>query len=157
MAQSWKMQTGPRTDSVDVTPDRVFLGVDEGFGHGCSAAAASHAEFLSGRLNEEIRAIFGGSVLAEVRAAVGTLLSNSATQHQRQPGMRACADCMVGYHAPFDRFEQVAVQPDGPLFLMRCTVCRTLWQESLREAHQVNEAEARARFPDFAIPGEDGA
>ena len=69
MTQSWKKQTGQRIDSIDVTLGQVFLGTDEGFGHGCSAVAVSYPEFLSGKLNDQVHAIFGSTILAEVRAA----------------------------------------------------------------------------------------
>jgi len=64
-----------------------------------------------------------------------------------------CSDCQVGYHSPFERFEQVAVIPDGPVFLQRCSVCGALWQESLRAAKRVAPSEAVALFPSFTIEG----
>ncbi len=35
----------------------------------------------------------------------------------------------------------------GPIFLYRCPRCGALWEETLREAHVVTPATARAAFP----------
>ena len=64
-----------------------------------------------------------------------------------------CADCQVGYHSPFGRFERVAVMPDGPVFLQRCSACGALWQESLHDAKRVTSSEAVALFHSFTIEG----
>jgi hypothetical protein len=58
-----------------------------------------------------------------------------------------CEDCKTGYHAPFERFQRVAVHPDGPMFLNECKVCGALWIETLRDARRVTESEARALYP----------
>ena len=62
----------------------------------------------------------------------------------------ACRDCQVGYHAPFDRFEQLALIPDGPTFLKRCNVCGSLWQESLQDARLLTPPEAATLFRGYA-------
>jgi hypothetical protein len=42
---------------------------------------------------------------------------------------------------------------DGWLSLARCSVCGSYWQKSVREAHVIEESEARETFPDaFANP-----
>ena len=64
-----------------------------------------------------------------------------------------CPDCQAGYHAPFQRFERVAVIPDGPVFLQRCRTCGALWQESLHDAMRLTPTEAAAIFPSVAIEG----
>ena len=58
-----------------------------------------------------------------------------------------CAHCQIGYHAPFDRFEQLAVIANGPEFLKRCNVCGSLWQETLRDANRHTSTEAAKVFP----------
>ena len=58
-----------------------------------------------------------------------------------------CADCKIGYHSPFDRFEQLAVIANGPVFLKRCNVCGSLWQETLRDASRITSTEAAKIFP----------
>jgi hypothetical protein len=60
-----------------------------------------------------------------------------------------CADCRHGYHSPFERFHKVAAQPDGPVLLMRCEVCGSLWQERLHDIRRVTPEQAQAAFPDF--------
>jgi uncharacterized Zn finger protein len=57
-----------------------------------------------------------------------------------------CADCRIGYHAPFDRFERMAVIEQGPTFLMRCTVCGSLWHETLHDARLLSAAEAASIY-----------
>lgn len=67
-----------------------------------------------------------------------------------------CPDCQLGYHAPFqrfERFERIAVIPDGPTFLQRCGTCGALWQESLHDAKRATPTEAAALFPGAAIEG----
>ncbi len=64
-----------------------------------------------------------------------------------------CPDCQLGYHAPFQRFERIAVVPDGPAFLQRCRMCGALWQESLHDARRVTPTEATALFPGVVIGG----
>lgn len=58
-----------------------------------------------------------------------------------------CAPCSVGYHAPFERFEQVAVHRGGPTFLYKCKTCGSLWHETLRAAKRVSAQEAAALYP----------
>jgi uncharacterized Zn finger protein len=58
-----------------------------------------------------------------------------------------CADCRAGYHAPFDRFERMAVVEQGPTFLMRCTVCGSLWHETLHDARLLSASEAVSIYP----------
>jgi hypothetical protein len=60
-----------------------------------------------------------------------------------------CELCKIGYHAPFDRFEQFAVILDGPAFLKKCNVCGTLWHETLRSAERVSAVEASVLYPNF--------
>ena len=62
-----------------------------------------------------------------------------------------CTDCAAGYHAPFDRFEQIGVLPNGPVFLQRCVNCGTLWEENLRSAREVSAQQAKTTFPDADI------
>jgi hypothetical protein len=62
-----------------------------------------------------------------------------------------CSDCQIGYHSPFDRFEQVATIPDGPTLLQRCSSCGALWQESLHDVKRVTNSEAASLFPDFVV------
>jgi hypothetical protein len=64
-----------------------------------------------------------------------------------------CPDCQSGYHASFQRFERVAVIPDGPVFLQRCRACGALWQESLHDARRLTPTETAAIFPSVAIEG----
>lgn len=59
-----------------------------------------------------------------------------------------CADCRIGYHAPIERFERVAVVEQGPTFLMRCTVCGSLWHETLHEARLLSASEAASIYPE---------
>ena len=39
----------------------------------------------------------------------------------------------------------------GPIILYRCTECSAFWEETLREAHVVSEAEARKTYPAAAF------
>jgi hypothetical protein len=76
---------------------------------------------------------------------------SKAGQTMPQDEPRPCTDCKIGYHAPFDRFERVAVDPHGPTFLNRCKLCGTLWHETLRFAKRVSESEALALYPDAQV------
>lgn len=60
---------------------------------------------------------------------------------ETQPDIR-CTDCLIGYHAPFARFERLAVIEQGPTFLMRCTLCGSLWHETLHDARVLTASEA---------------
>jgi hypothetical protein len=62
-----------------------------------------------------------------------------------------CSHCVVGYFPPFQRFERVAVIPDGPEFLTRCNVCGALWSVELHVAQRVTPQEAQHRFPDYVM------
>ena len=63
--------------------------------------------------------------------------------------VKICAPCYVGYHAPFDRFEQVAVHRDGPTLLYKCKTCGSLWHETLRDAKLVTLEEAKELYSAF--------
>lgn len=63
------------------------------------------------------------------------------------PSSEMCEACKIGYHAPFGRFEEIAVKEDGPAFLMRCKNCGTLWYEKLYSAERLSAPEARRLFP----------
>ncbi|WP_166039590.1 hypothetical protein [Sphingosinicella sp. YJ22] len=63
-----------------------------------------------------------------------------------------CNACQVGYHAPFERFQQVAVHEHGPTFLKRCERCGTLWHETLRDARIVSVEEAKHLYSDASLP-----
>ena len=65
----WELRSGARTDTIDVTPDQVVVGKDEGQGGSCYGVGVSLAEFLAGKLNPEVEDRFG-SVLAAVREVV---------------------------------------------------------------------------------------
>ncbi len=62
-----------------------------------------------------------------------------------------CEFCKVGYHAPFERFEKIAVTPNGPAFLMRCNICGSLWYETLHSARQVEPSEALKMYPEIKL------
>ena len=62
-----------------------------------------------------------------------------------------CDFCENGYHIPFERFEQIAVFPDGPTFLKRCKLCGMLWHETLRSVKHVSAVEALALYPGAKI------
>jgi hypothetical protein len=61
-------------------------------------------------------------------------------------GNSKCTFCHMGYQAPFDRFEKIATIEDGPAFLMKCSVCRALWHETLHAARSVSPQEARSLY-----------
>ena len=63
-----------------------------------------------------------------------------------------CTACQVGYHAPFERFDRVAVHESGPTFLWRCERCGTLWNETLHDARIVDVEEANKLYPDGPLP-----
>lgn len=63
-----------------------------------------------------------------------------------------CEACRIGFHAPFDRFRQVAVREDGPTFLKRCDRCGTLWNETLHDARIVDVQEAQHLYPGAQLP-----
>jgi hypothetical protein len=86
--------------------------------------------------------------------ALGTTGDNSAIcQENEMSATELCPDCQVGYHSPFERFEQLAVISSGPVFLKRCNKCGSLWQETLRDARQVTSVEAAKTFPGYAVQG----
>ena len=62
-----------------------------------------------------------------------------------------CDACRSGFHAPFDRFRQLAVHEDGPTFLKLCGRCGTLWHETLRDAQIVTVEEAERLYPDVSL------
>ena len=69
-----------------------------------------------------------------------------------EPGDEArCEHCIVGFHPPFERFERLAVRPDGPTFLMRCVFCDTLWDETVRGARKITPEDARPIYPDAPL------
>lgn len=68
-----------------------------------------------------------------------------------EPSEAMCDFCKDGYHAPFERFEKMAVTPDGPAFLMRCNICGTLWYETLHSARRVERSEALKMYPEIEL------
>lgn len=68
-----------------------------------------------------------------------------------QPSKVMCDFCKVGYHAPFERFEKIAVTSDGPSFLMRCSICGTLWYETLHSVKRVERQEALKMYPEIEL------
>jgi hypothetical protein len=61
---------------------------------------------------------------------------------------KGCAGCrkaaLSGLGAPLTFLSDDA---HGPIRLYRCAACGVLWRESLREAHVIDENEARKDFP----------
>ena len=70
MKSHWQLVQGNRTDSIDLVDGKVWLGTEQGFGHGSSGAVATYAEFLAGKLNEVVADTFGPAALNEVLASV---------------------------------------------------------------------------------------
>ena len=66
-------------------------------------------------------------------------------------GLKLCKFCTSGYHAPFERFERLAVIEDGPAFLNRCKLCGALWNESLHSATLISPSEAVALYPGVVV------
>jgi len=62
-----------------------------------------------------------------------------------------CTDCQSGYHAPYDRFERLAANPEGPSFLMRCRQCAALWHECSGEPELLTLTHARGLYPTARI------
>ena len=62
-----------------------------------------------------------------------------------------CTDCQSGYHAPYDRFERVATDPDVPSFLMRCKQCAALWNETSGAPQLLTRTHARGLYPHARI------
>lgn len=62
-----------------------------------------------------------------------------------------CNDCRVGYFPPFERFEQVAVIPNGPAFLKRCKKCGSLWDVELRTVSRISREDALKEFPGAGV------
>jgi len=62
-----------------------------------------------------------------------------------------CTDCLIGYHAPFERFERLAVIEQGPTFLMRCTLCGSLWNETLHDARLLAASEAASIYSTSSV------
>ena len=54
-----------------------------------------------------------------------------------------CTDCEYGYHAPYDRFDRLAANPEGPAYLMCCRHCGALWNETSGPAVRITRTEAR--------------
>jgi hypothetical protein len=62
-----------------------------------------------------------------------------------------CEYCVVGYIPPLDRFEQIAVHPQGPALLKRCRLCGTLWGMDTRMAGRLTREQAVAIYPDAPL------
>lgn len=60
-----------------------------------------------------------------------------------------CESCRRGVGP--ERFERVAVRPDGPTFLLRCSTCGALWDETLRYSKLLSRSEALSIYPDARI------
>lgn len=58
-----------------------------------------------------------------------------------------CTDCQSGYHAPYDRFERMAANPEAPSFLMRCKQCTALWNDHSGVPELLARAPARWLYP----------
>jgi len=58
-----------------------------------------------------------------------------------------CTECQSGYHAPYDRFERVATNPEAPSFLMRCRVCAALWHENSGPPRLLTQTQSRWLYP----------
>ncbi len=62
-----------------------------------------------------------------------------------------CSDCQSGYHAPYDRFERLATNPDVPSFLMHCRPCGALWNETSAAPELLTLTHARWLYPAVRI------
>jgi hypothetical protein len=62
-----------------------------------------------------------------------------------------CSECKSGYHAPYERFDRMAMHADGTRFLMRCSECRTLWNETPRGAIRLTISDAQMLYPQARI------
>ncbi len=61
-----------------------------------------------------------------------------------------CEFCVIGYHAPFERFEKIAAVDDGPTLLMQCKLCGKLWHETLHSVMSVSISEAASLYPEIS-------
>lgn len=67
------------------------------------------------------------------------------------PKNASCEFCVIGYHAPFHRFEKVAAVNEGPTFLMCCKLCGTLWHETLHSVKRVSTSEALSLYSEVTF------
>ena len=76
MSGTWEKVSGRCVDYVQVSADGVCVGRHFGSGASDNAGRASHAEFLGGTFQELVAAAHGEQVLAEVIAAVRTVVES---------------------------------------------------------------------------------
>ena len=67
---NWEKQIDKTTHYVQINHLQIVFGSMQGSGHTDNAGTASHADFLAGRFQDDIRRIFGESVLRDVIASV---------------------------------------------------------------------------------------
>ena len=72
ICMNWEKKNNQTTHYIRIEHTQVIFGSTLGSGHTDNAASASHANFLAGRFQADIRDLFGESVLAEVIASVQT-------------------------------------------------------------------------------------
>jgi len=67
-------------------------------------------------------------------------------------GAAGCDVCNRAAYSKGPGLEQIAADPDQPVFLYLCKSCGTYWEFDIREGHPITEDEARNHFPHaFAI------
>ena len=63
--------------------------------------------------------------------------------------MEGCERCTSARKWIDGTLKELAVFPDGPTFLKRCTACGALWHENLRGTSVVSVDEAKKLYPDW--------
>jgi hypothetical protein len=58
-----------------------------------------------------------------------------------------CDVCRQAAYSKGPELEQIAADPDQPLFLYRCRSCETYWEFDIHDGRQISKAEALKRFP----------
>ena len=73
---NWEKQIDNTTHYIHINHFQVVFGSTLGSGHTDNAGTASHADFLAGRVRDDIRRICGGNVLKDVIASVRSVENN---------------------------------------------------------------------------------
>ena len=58
-----------------------------------------------------------------------------------------CDVCRRAAYSKGPELEQIAADPDQPIFLYRCRSCGTYWEFNIHDGHPISEEEAHQHFP----------
>lgn len=76
-----------------------------------------------------------------------------STTAENQSG---CDLCRRAAYSKGPELEQIAADPEQPVFLYRCQSCESYWEFNIHDGRQITREEAKKRFPQAFTAAQSG-